>query len=128
MRFPASRILDKVNSGDYSLTLSEQQFLKHIEGTKQFEEYKKIRLEKGGNPQSVLLVDKEKAQEIIRTRAGTGIIRSDRKGERPVEDINCHFVVGRYFGNDKYHETTKVAIHYGKKSSHIVPIRGDNFD
>ncbi len=128
-RFPASRILDKVNNGDYSLTLSEQQFFKHIEGTKQFEEYKKTRLEKGGNPQSVLLVDEEKAQEIIRTRAGTGIIRSDRKGEqRPVEDINCHFVVGRYFGNGKYHETTKAAIHYGKRRSHLVPIRGDDFD
>lgn len=128
-QFSASQIIDKVNNGDYSLTLSAQQFFKHIEGTKQFESYKKTRLEKGGNPQSVLLVDKEKAQEIIKNRAGTGIIRSDRKGEpRPVEDINCHFVVGKYFGNGKYHETTKAAIHYGKKRSHLVPIRGDDFD
>lgn len=128
-QFPASQIMSKVSSGDYSLNLSEQHFLKHIEGTKQFESYKDSRLKKGGNPQAVLLIDKEKAQEIIKSRAGTGIIRSSKKGEpRPVEDINCRFVVGKYFGNGKYHETTKVAIHYGKKSSHIVPIRGDNFD
>lgn len=128
-QFPASQIMSKVSSGDYSLNLSEQHFLKHKEGTKQFESYKDSRLKKGGNPQAVLLIDKEKAQEIIKSRAGTGIIRGSKKGEPlPVEDINCHFVVGKYFGNGKYHETTKAAIHYGKKSSHIVPIRGDNFD
>ena len=86
--------MSKVSSGDYSLILSEQHFLKHIEGTKQFESYKDSRLKKGGNPQAVLLIDKEKAQEIIKSRAGTGIIRSSKKGEpRPVEDIKLPFLL-----------------------------------
>lgn len=125
----ASSIAEKIDSGDYNTKMSEQQYLKHIEGTTQFKNYSKARAAKGGNPQSILLIDREKAQSIIINKAGTGVVRAARSGSaRDVEDVDCGFVIGKYFGNGEYHETTKASIHYGKKSSHIVPIRGENFD
>lgn len=125
----SSLISEKINAGEYSINLSTQQYKKHIEGTPQFEAYKTSRLNKGGNPQSILLVDEKKAEEIIRKFAGTGIVRVDKNGNpKPIEDINCGFIVGKYFAKGNYINTTKVSIHYGKKKSHIVPIRGDRFD
>ncbi len=124
----ASSITEKINSGEYSTKMSEQHYLKHIEGTPQHKSYIESRIAKGGNPQSVLTIDAETAQKLIIERAGTGIVRTSHKGiAKPIEDIDCGFVVGKYFGNGEYHNTTKFSIHYGKKSSHIVPIRGDNF-
>ena len=125
----ASAISKKISDGEYNIKLSEQQFLKHTKDTAQFENYKNSRIRAGGNPQSVLTVDYETAQKIISEKAGTGIVRVDKKGNpRPVEDINCGIIIGQYFGGGEYHDTVKASIHYGKKGSHIVPIRGDNFD
>ncbi len=124
----ASTITEKINSGEYNTKMSKQQFLKHKEGTPQFENYKNDRAKKNGNPQSILTIDEETAQKIIVEKAGTGIVRVSKSGEpRPVEDIDCGYVIGKYYGNGKYHNTTKVSVHYGKKGSHIVPIRGENF-
>ena len=38
------------------------------------------------------------------------------------------YVVGKYYDKGKWHDTTKVAIHHGGKGSHMVPIKGNNFD
>ena len=125
----SSFILNKIEAGEYSTDLSVQQYQKHIAGTPQFEAYKKSRLEKGGNPQSVLLISEKEAREIIKKFAGTGIIRVDKNGNaKPIEDINCGSTIGKYYMKGHYIDTTKFSIHYGKKKSHIVPIRGDNFD
>ena len=124
----ASTITEKINSGEYNTKMSKQQFLKHKEGSPQFENYKNDRAKKNANPQSVLTIDEKTAQKIIVQKAGTGIVRVSKSGEpRPVEDIDCGYVIGKYYGNGQYHNTTKASIHYGKKGSHIVPIRGDNF-
>ena len=71
----------------------------------------------------------EMAQKIIETKAGTGIIKVDRLGNpRPQEQVTCDFVVGKYYFRGEYIDTKKCTIHYGKKGSHIVPERGENYD
>lgn len=125
----ASSVSEKIRNGEYSVSLSKQQYLKHVEGSAQYKIYLESRLKKGGNPQSVITIDENSAQELIREKSGTGIVGVSRAGEeKPTESINCGRVIGKYYGNGEYHDTTKATIHYGKKGSHIVPIRGDDFD
>lgn len=125
----SSTITEKINSGEYSTKMSQQQYLKHIQGSAQYEQYKATRVRDGGNPQSVLSISEEEAQKIIIEKSGTGIVRVDRHGKaKPQESVNCGKVVGYYFAKGSYHKTSKVTIHYGKKVSHIVPIRGEDFD
>lgn len=128
-QIPSSTISRKINNGEYSTALSKQHYLKHIEGSSQFDLYKTSRISKGNNPQSILLINESEAQEIINTKAGTGIVDVDRKGQpKQIEFVSCNKVIGKYYGGGTYHNTTKCAIHYGKKNAHIVPIKGDFYD
>lgn len=128
-QIPASTISKKIESGEYSIKLSEQQYNKHVEGTIKYQEYLQTRTEKGGNPQSMLTVSAEKVQKIIEEKAGTGIIKVDRKGNpMPQEQITCDQVIGKYYYKGTYIKTKKAVIHYAKRSAHLVPIRGDNYD
>lgn len=128
-QIPASTIIQKIRSGEYSTKLSIQQYDKHCKGTTKYNEYLQSRQNKGGNPQSIISVSAEMAQKIIETKAGTGIIKVDRLGNpRPQEQVTCDFVVGKYYFRGEYIDTKKCTIHYGKKGSHIVPERGENYD
>ena len=89
----------KISSGEYSTKLSVQQCDKHIEGTAQFEAYKTSRLEKGGNPQSILTITPEKAQEIILQKHGTGNLHLAKNGKiKDSEMIVCDEIIGKYYG------------------------------
>lgn len=124
-QIPSSTISKKVKSGEYSLNLSRQQYEKHKIGTIKFNEYAHSRK----NPQSTLSISFEEVQKIIENKAGTGIIKVDRHGNpRPQEQITCDSIIGSYYGGGKYHNTKKAVIHYSKKGSHLVPIKGDNYD
>ncbi len=128
-QIPASTITEKIKNGEYSVKLSTQQYDKHCKGTAKYNEYLQSRQNKGGNPQSIISVSAKKAQEIIETKAGTGIIKVDRFGNpKPHEQITCDFVVGKYYFQGEYIDTKKCTIHYGKKGSHIVPERGKHYD
>lgn len=128
-QIPASSISEKIQTGQYSIKLSAQQFDKHVVGTAKYQEYLNTRLAGGGNPQSIISISKEDAQKIIENKAGTGIIKVDAKGNaRPQEQITCDNIIGQYYYDGKYVDTNKAVIHYGKKNSHIVPVRGDNYD
>ena len=125
----ASLIDEYVDAGKFSLKLSKQQFDKHVFGTKKYMEYKASREEKGGNPQSILLVDAAEAQEIINKKHGTGIIKCDRNGNAlSQEKITCDKVIGQYYARGQYRDTNKAVIHYSKSGAHLVPIRGDDYD
>lgn len=128
-QFPASTIDKKITEGEYSLKLSEQEYYKHAQGHAKYEEYLKSRLEKGRGPQSILTVSMEEAQDIIDKYHGTGIIKTDMKGNpKPQELVNCDKVVGKYCSKNEYYETKKAMIIYGKKKAHIVPVKGENYD
>ncbi len=128
-QIPASTISEKISNGEYSTKLSIQHYDKHVVGTAKYQEYLNTRLARGGNPQSIISISKEEAQKIIETKAGTGIIKVDAKGNtRPQEQIMCDDIIGQYYYDGRYIDTNKAVIHYGKKNSHVVPVRGDNYD
>lgn len=117
---------EKIDTGAYSLKLSVQQQSKHIEGTKQFEQYRASRLGKGAMPQSILTISAAQVQEIINQYAGTGVPKMTRAGELSnVEYVTTHLVVGQYYENNAFRDTCRVAIHYGKNGTHIVPVKED---
>lgn len=126
---PASTITEKVNSGEYSLRLTRNQYNKHVAGTADYERYENSRRKKKLGPQGRLVISYEDAQEIIEKRSGTGIIKV-RKDNTPlnIEWINCERIIGQYYDKGQWHDTTKCAIHHGKMGSHIVPMKGNNFD
>ena len=129
LRSDTPALTEKIHNSQYSTKLSSQQFDKHILGTAKYEEYLNTRLSGGGNPQSIITISKETAQKIIETKAGTGIIKVDRNGNaRPQEQITCDNIIGQYYCDGQYIDTNKAVIHYGKRSSHIVPVKGDNYD
>lgn len=128
-QIPASTISEKISNGEYSTKLSIQHYDKHVVGTAKYQEYLNTRLARGGNPQSIISISKEEAQKTIETKAGTGIIKVDAKGNaRPQEQITCDDIIGQYYYDGRYIDTNKAVIHYGKKNSHVVPVRGDNYD
>lgn len=128
-QIPASTIREKIKAGQYSTKLSVQQYDKHVAGTAKYQEYLNARLERGGNPQSIITVSKEEVQNIIETKSGTGIIKVDNKGNpRPLEQIVCDKMIGKCYFGGKYIDTNKAVIHYGKRNAHLVPVIGDNYD
>jgi len=134
-RFPriselsASRITEKINAGDYSTKLSLQQYLKHIAGTPQYEQYKQSRMAKGQPQQSVLTINEQEAQQLITDKAGTGIVRADKNGNMlPRENITADKIIGKTWSGGKLIDTNKARIFYGKHDSHIIPIGGMDYD
>lgn len=128
-QIPASTISAKVANGEYSLRLSQQSYDKHIPGTKTYAVYLQSRQNKGLNPQSVLTISKEEAQEIIIRQSGTGIIKVRRDGTAmDVEQITCDRIIGYYYQEGKQISTNKAAIHHGRRGSHLVPIKGNHYD
>ena len=128
-QIPASTISKKVESGEYSLKLSQQSYDKHVEGTRTYEIYLRAREEKGLNPQSVLTISKEEAQDIIDRQSGTGIIKPRRDGSSTdIEQITCDRIIGFYYQKGEKIPTNKAAIHHGRRGSHIVPIKGNHYD
>ena len=127
-----SIIEQRIHSGEYSINLSRQQFLKHVRGTPQFEQYMNSCLSKGRPPQSQITISEKTVDEIIRSKHGTGVTRITKKGTvANVEFVNWKGVVGKYYKNGEWHDTTRLAIHYGKYGAHIVPVEeygGDNND
>jgi len=125
----ASRITEKINAGEYSTKLSHQQYLRHSEGTIEYNNYKQSRQTKGQPPQSILTINEQEAQELLIQKAGTGIVTANMNGDMmPMESITADRIIGITWSNGKKIYTNKARIHYGKRSSHIVPIGGLNYD
>lgn len=120
----------RINREEYDLTLSKQQYLKHKEGTKQFEQYAADRVRKGKGMQGRLVISQEEAQDLIRQYAGKGkpyITKGGSVGNK--EYITADYVIGQYLASDgEWKDTKRFAIYYGKRSSHIVPVKEDYND
>lgn len=116
-------IKERISNGEYSLSLSKQQYLKHVDGTKQYFDYQRTRIEKGNSPQGKLLVSEEEAIEFIQKYSGTGIPKMDKKGiVSNIEFVSSENIIGQYYKDGKWIDTRRSAIHHGKKGSHIVPV------
>ena len=128
-QIPASTILKKIESGEYSLKLNQQNYDKHVEGTFEYERYRKSREKKGYPSQSILSITKEEAQEIINKKSGTGIIRVRKDGTpMDLEWITCEKIIGKYYDKGGFHDTNKAIIFHGKRGSHLVPQKGSHYD
>lgn len=110
-------IKERISSGEYNLSLSKQQYLKHVEGTKQFNDYASSRKGKGQSLQGSILISDAEAQELIKNKCGTGKPRIKKDGTvANVEYVNADKIIGKYYSNEQWIETKRAAIHYGKKS------------
>lgn len=118
-----SIIKDRISAGEYNLEISKQQYLKHVEGTTQFDSYFASRVAKGNTPQGNIVVSAEEAQNLIKKYAGTGTPKVTLKGSvSNIEFVTADYVVGKYYKGGRWIDTKRFAIHYGKRSSHIVPV------
>ena len=80
-------------------------------------------------PQSVLTISKDEAQDIIIKQSGTGLIKPRKDGTATdIERITCDRAIGYYYNKGNKIPTNKVAIHHGRKGSHLVPIKGNDYD
>lgn len=120
-------IKQRVSKGEYSLKLSKQQYLKHIEGTKQFEDYMNTRTAKGQSPQGKLLLSEDEAQNFINRLSGKGIPKTDMSGKvLNVEFVSDEHIIGQCYKDGQWNDTKRAAIHYGSKASHVVPVEEKN--
>lgn len=120
-------IKQRISVGEYSLKLSQQQYLKHVEGTKQFKDYMSSRVLKGQTPQGRLFLSEDEAQSFIDRLSGSGVPKVNRKGEvLQIEFVSDEKAIGQYYKNGQWNDTKRAAIHYGKKASHIVPVEEKN--
>lgn len=117
-------ISTRIRNGEYSTKLSKQQYSKHVEGTKQYLDYLDSRILNEKTPQSIITVDADVVQELINKLSGTGIVAQTATGLfRNIEYVNADITIGKYFSNDEWIDTKRMAIHYSKKGSHIVPVK-----
>lgn len=112
---------EKIENGELSTKLSRQQYEKHTPGTAAFDKYRDSLLEKGENPQSVLTISREEAQTLIDKHSTTGTPFVQKT--KYVEYCTADHVIGKYYSDGQMVETTRFAIHYGKKGAHIVPVK-----
>ena len=126
----AGIIQKRINQGQYNLTLSHQQYLKHVEGTKQYSQYSSALLEKGKGQPARLAVSEDEAQNLINQYAGKGTPRITCGGSVDNKEFAAaDHVIGQYCTKGgKWIDTRRFEIHYGKKGSHIVPVKEDYRD
>jgi len=116
-------IRDRVESGEYSLKQSPQGYLKHVEGTPQYNNYMRDRQKAGKPPQSKLTISESESQAIIKEYYGKGNSKETKKGVDHIEFVTVDRVVGFYYEKGEWHATRRIAIHYAKDGSHIVPVK-----
>ena len=114
-----STITERIEKGEISTKIISGRQNKHIEGTKQY----KDKYKDGANPQDVLTISMEEAQELVDRYCGKGDPgKSDMNGTW-TEFMDADHVIGKYYSNGEYHETKRFTIHYSKKGAHVIPVR-----
>lgn len=110
-----TEILENIRNGKYNLSLNIGNQNKHIASSHSYKESDK---------KSILYGDLDTAQQLVNKYSGTGIVKLSDKGEW----VNKEFVtadndIGETWNEEKYFSTNRFAIHYGKKGTHVVPVR-----
>lgn len=115
----------KIDSGEIPLEVNKGQQRKHIEGTNEYRTYANQRKSRGKDPQSILTIDENEADMLIKRYATTGYvsISNGKDGNIKIREyVQTDKIIGKWFGNGTYTDTRRVAIHYSKRGGHIVPI------
>ena len=114
-----STIAKRIEKGEIFSQIHKGQQRTHIEGTKEYRD----KYKDGSNPQDILTISMEEAQELVNKYGGKG-----DPGKRDINGIwtefaDADYVVGKYYSNGEYHETKRFTIHYSKKGAHVIPVR-----
>ena len=109
--------------GNYNLTVRRQVQNRHIEGTKEYQEYANRLSEKNIMP-SKMPADTN-CQSLVREFHGKGTYDPNPKDNSPREIVDTGRVIGQYWDTDKnqFVDTTQIKIVYSRKGTHIYPIR-----
>ncbi|MDY2918116.1 MAG: minor capsid protein, partial [Anaerococcus sp.] len=122
-------IINRVKNGEIKLNSNRGHYEKHVAGTKQYEKYLNNRKNRGWGPQNRLTISEDEVQEIINNFHGKGIVYHGKNNNKKwFEEVNVGKTIGYYYLDGKERPTSKIRIYYGNKGTHIVPIRGDDFD
>ena len=102
--------------------VSPQKQARHIEGTKEYEQYKEKSM-KSFNKMPSVLYNTENPQNLIDIYKGTGVIKRVKDGTIR-EFIQADHGIGMYWESNKseYISTNVACIIYSKKDAHIYPV------
>lgn len=108
---------------NYNLTVRRQVQNRHIEETREFNDYVNRLAERNLRP-SKMPKDTD-IQSLINEFHGKGIYTPNPKDNSPREKIDTGRIIGQYWDNDKkqFVDTSWLMIVYSKRGTHIYPIR-----
>ena len=109
--------------GNYNLTLRRQVQNRHIEGTREYQEYANRLSEKNIMPSK--MPPSTDCQALVKEFHGKGIYDPNPRDNSPRERVDTGRIIGQYWDTDKnqFVDTTQIKIVYSKKGAHIYPIR-----
>ena len=114
----------KLPEGEYNLTLRRQVQNRHIEGTREYNNYVEQNQKQGKSFLPSKLSPNVNAQALVNEFHGKGIYapHSDVKQRR--ERVDTGRVIGQYWDYEKgaLVDTTWLMIVYSKKGTHVYPI------
>lgn len=109
--------------GNYNLTVRRQVQNRHIEGTKEYQEYVTRKVGTSFKPSKI--PQGTDCQALVNEFHGKGIYDPHPKDNSPREIVDTGRVIGQYWNNraNEFMDTTWLMIVYSKSGTHIYPIR-----
>ena len=113
----------RLPEGNYNLTIRRQVQNRHIEGTREYQDYVARRADTPFKPSR--MPSNTDAQALVNEFHGKGIYEPNPQDNSPREKIDTGRIIGQYWNNrlGKFIDTTWLMIVYSKKGTHIYPIR-----
>ena len=113
----------RLPEGDYNLKIRRQVQNRHIEGTREYQDYASRTADTIFKPSKMPLgID---AQALVNEFHGKGIYKPNPQDNSPREVVDTGRIIGQYWNNRKnqFIDTTWLMIVYAKSGSHIYPTR-----
>ena len=113
----------KLPEGEYNLTVRRQVQNRHIEGTREYNDYVERKVETTFRPSKMPI--ETDAQALVNEFHGKGIYTPHPADKSPREMVDTGRIIGQYWNNrvGEYIDTSWLMIVYSKKGTHIYPIR-----
>lgn len=118
---------DRIQSDAINKSIERGQFLKHVKGSHEYEQYKAAYDRKKERGPSYLTISEQEAQELINRYAGTGILRRGRNGQWLNEEIitvhpdEIGMAVNNLTGTEAPTTVFKIKYSPSGKGTHIIP-------
>ena len=114
---------ERLPEGNYNLTIRRQVQNRHIEGTKEYQDYTERKSNTTFKP-SKMLPDVD-CQKLVNEFHGKGIYTPHRRDKHAQEMVDTGRIIGQYWNNrtGEFVYTTWLMIVYSGKGTHVYPIR-----